>query len=392
MIEKSRVAFVFDAFFASGEVIRIETMPFALNVLRRLSEQDFEIDLFLRQKKEESCLTPFPSNVHVKFISTYSRKPRYSFFQLLGQFAFRRGYESVFTVGQEGSAVGLLLSRVSSCPLIILNDEFPGVHPKSIWHELERWASRDARAIIVPCAGRRDHLYEKLGLNVAKPCFVFPNMAKLEPVDIPIDWQARLQIPAGKRVFLCAGNLSDWSQVPELLSSVPYWPEDVVILLNSKSANKAANYRMSLSHLDLPGRVFWMESIISEPELNSLNRYCAGSFALYRDYGSNTHLMGMSSGKLMRSLAAGTPVIATQFESLSFVSNERVGVLVKHPSEIPGAIAHLIENLEDYRKRCLVFAERLQREENESWEELLELIMTVPRSTVAPYAHAGPSR
>ena len=41
----------------------------------------------------------------------------------------------------------------------------------------------------------------------------------------------------------------------------------------------------------------------------------------------------------MRSLACGSPVIASDSPSLAFIANYRVGVLINHPAEIPGAVA-----------------------------------------------------
>jgi hypothetical protein len=164
-----------------------------------------------------------------------------------------------------------------------------------------------------------------------------------------------------------AGSLTDWAQVPEILASVSYWPAEAVVLLHNSRASRdeLASYRRQLSHLDNPERVFWSPDLLPENMLNSLVRYCTGSFALYRNTGPNFEQIGASSGKLMRSIVCGTPVITSNFDSLNFVSKEGVGLQVTHPSEIPGAVENLIRNTERYRTQCARFvsSEELLRQE-----------------------------
>jgi|SRR6516162_2254419 hypothetical protein len=92
------------------------------------------------------------------------------------------------------------------------------------------------------------------------------------------------------------------------------------------------------------GQIFSTSGPLSHKSLNSLGAHCSGSFALYRNTGPNDLLIGTSSGKLMRSVMCGTPVIASSFDSLRFVSQEGIGVQVCHPSEIPATIQKLAGN------------------------------------------------
>ena len=70
----------------------------------------------------------------------------------------------------------------------------------------------------------------------------------------------------------------------------------------------------------------------------------------------------------------GSPVIASSFESLRFVSQEGIGVQVSHPSEIPAAIQELTRNERAYRERCLSFATREATREQQSWEDLVRAL------------------
>jgi glycosyltransferase involved in cell wall biosynthesis len=185
------------------------------------------------------------------------------------------------------------------------------------------------------------------------------------------DWHQLLGIPSDKRIFLNAGTLRDAFQIPEILSSTVYWPSDAVLLLHSRTPEDDRGYCQELSHLHVPGRVFSTSASLSDKLLNSLVAHCNGTFALYRNIGPNFLFTGTSSGKLMRSVMCGTPVIASSFDSLRFVSQEGIGVQVCHPSEIPAAIQKLAGNERAYREKCLSFAAREVIREQQSWEALV---------------------
>jgi len=91
--------------------------------------------------------------------------------------------------------------------------------------------------------------------------------------------------------------------------------------------------------------------------LNSLTATTKCSLALYRDMGSNTQDMGMSSGKIMRSIVNGTPVLATRLRGLEFIENQGLGKLISRPHQIPEAIETILANQEQMRRNCLQFRE-----------------------------------
>jgi glycosyltransferase involved in cell wall biosynthesis len=67
----------------------------------------------------------------------------------------------------------------------------------------------------------------------------------------------------------------------------------------------------------------------------------------------------------------GSPVIASSFDSLRFVSREGIGVQVCHPAEIPAAIQELTRNERAYREKCLSFATQEVMREQQSWDALV---------------------
>ena len=357
---------------------RLETMPFAINVIKRLAAADWKVDVFLWERPLVNYREIFPTTVRVRHQVTpkrlFNRMP-FRLARLTTRFMTCMNYACAFGLGQIGSYLGAIISVASRCPLVLLNDEFPSYFGTSRWAPLERWAAEQASGIIVPSAERIQHLTEELGLSNQGKTFVeFRNTPKVSHPLERRDWHALLGIPSGKRIFLNAGTFADSMQVPEILSSAVYWPEDAVLLLHSRAPEQEGSYRQQLAHLHVPGKVFWTSAALSEDQLNSLVAHCSGCFALYRNMGPNFLLTGTSSGKLMRSVMCGSPVIASSFESLRFVSQEGIGVQVSHPSEIPAAIQELTRNERVYRERCLSFATHEVIREQQSWEDLVHAL------------------
>ena len=372
-----RIAFVYAPSPSHGlsvpDAARLETMPFAINTITRLAAADWQVDVFLWERPLVDYHEIFPTNVRLR----YEVLPRRIFhgmrpIRLTTRFMRCMDYECAFGLGQIGSYLGAVISLASRCPLVVLNDEFSSHFGHSQWDALERWAARRANVIIVPSIDRIPQLSKELGLSDHRKRFVefrnTPNVSR--PVE-QRDWHALLGIPSGCRIFLNAGTLGDWAQVPEILSSIVHWPSDSVLLLHSRTPEQADGYRQQLSHLHVPDKVFWTSAPLSDKLLNSLVAHCNGSFALYRNMGPNILLTGTSSGKLMRSVMCGSPVIASSFDSLRFVSQEGIGVQVRHPSEIPTAIQELTRNERAYREKCLSFATHEVVREQQSWDALV---------------------
>jgi hypothetical protein len=373
-MNRQRIAFVYWPGPAPDSA-RLETMPFAINVIKRLAAANWEVDVFLWERPLADYREIFSHTVRVRYQVApermLNRLRPIRLARLTAKFMTCMNYQCAFGLGRRGSYLGAVISVASRCPLVILNDEFPSFSGASrLWDPLERWAAERASVIIVPSADRIQHLAEELGLPHQGKIFVeFRNTPKVSHPLENRDWHALLGIPSSKRIFLHAGTLGGRFQIPELLCSTVHWPSDSVLLLHSR--DKEGTYRRHLSHLDVPGRVFWTSAPLSDKLLNSLVAHCTGSFALYRNLGPNDLLIGTSSGKIMRSVMCRSPVIASSFESLRFVSQEGIGVQVSHPSEIPGAIEEITRNERVYRERCLSFATQEVIREQQSWEDLV---------------------
>jgi hypothetical protein len=370
------VAFIF--FPHLPETTPLDTMPFAAHIIRQLASDRYQIDVFHLNEANSSFF--LSESVRYKHVKLYTTRNKAKFVELTLRFARYMHYKYVFSVGLIGSYIGGLVSAVSRCPFVLLNDEFPSMYGHSGWLPLERWAASRADAIIVPSDDRHIALRKELRLNTDTPFITIRNTPEIKLPLERINWHARVGIPSGKKIFIHAGSLADWAQVPEILASVSYWPADAVALLhNSRGRDELVRYRQQLSHLDNPERVFWSSDLLPENMVNSLIGYCTGSFALYRNFGPNLEQIGTSSGKLMRSIACGTPVITSRFESLNFVSKEGLGRQVMHPSEIPAAVEDLMRNTESYRKHCGLFASSEGSLREEAWNRIVQCIESSPK-------------
>jgi hypothetical protein len=372
---KRRIAFVFLPHVDPAAYIRLETMPFAMHVLKRLVAGGWYIDIFVWDQAGYSYEDPtLPERVRLNCVKMRTKWGRLHPAELIFRFFRCVAYACVFSVGQRGGYVGGIISTASRCPHIMLNDEFPSFWGCRVWAALERWSAHRADVVIVPSDDRQSPLREEFRLDDHKPFVTLRNTPEVAHPVRNIDWHSRLRIPHDRKIFMNAGTVADWAQIPELLTSVAYWPEDSVLLLQNKSRVRSTCYRQELSHLDNPSRIFWNAEPLSEELLHSLISYCTGSFALYRNRGPNFELVGTSSGKLMRSIACGTPVITSSFTSLNFVSKEGLGIQVKHPSEIPFAVDNLKRNIERYRQRCLTFSVQETSLRNQAWARIAEHI------------------
>lgn len=368
-----KIAFVYYPHFPNAA--RLETMPFALNSVVSLANSGWEVDLFLWENLNINYSKILPKNVNVRYnkvldnfsiVNRILNKAKIKSRLLYFQFQGYRNYSCVFGLGQIGAYIASIISTFSQCPFIYYNDEFPSCweNENDNWSPIERKVVEQATMIVVPDNQR--FLPLSLQLNIgSKPYASLPNIPIQTPIE-NINWHQRLNIPGEYTPFLHAGSVCDWTQIPEILSSLPYWEEKTCLIIHSRSTEGVLKYRQQLSHLNVPNRIVWSLEPMSNVNLHSLVSYCAGNFALYRNCDPNTEYMGFSSGKLMRSLVYGSPVIASNLLSLKFVEDHKLGFLVEHPSEIPNAVRNILHNRQLYSQNCLDFC-RTQVSFEQEW-------------------------
>jgi len=352
---------------------RLETMPFALNSVVALANAGWKIDLFLGEQRNPHYKDILPGNVRVQHLpDIHVNRVPVNFFRRLNFMAnafWRSRYNCVFGVGQMGAYIASLISRSSRCPFIYLNDEYPSQWAQSLWGDLEKRAMGRVSMIVVPGEERFGPLCDELDIDPTTPHASLPNIPVIERSPRKVDWHKEMGVPAGSRIFLHAGSMADWAELPEIMRSLPSWPEEAVLVLHGRNQKESERYRKQTSHMDLPGKTFWSMNPLKEDDLHSLISSADGTFGLYRNLGPNIEHMGHSSGKIMRSLACGTPVIASNYASLSFIKDHDLGVLVDRSTEIPAAVRQIMENLPQFRENCTRYY-RTQVSFEPSWSKM----------------------
>jgi len=90
----------------------------------------------------------------------------------------------------------------------------------------------------------------------------------------------------------------------------------------------------------------------------------------------------MSSGKIMRSIVNGTPILASRYGGLEFIEKHGLGMLVSTPHEIPDAIGNILANNAQMRSNCLRFRESeldFRKYWNRLWEKLQHSQLQTPQ-------------
>lgn len=367
-IKQLSVAFVH--YPRAVEYALLESMPFGLNIVRALDKTaHIDLDLFLWEKDVDNYREYFSDETRICSLGScapfriikrkqdwlnYLNRP---FIRL--EIARQKKFDCVIGLGQIGIYIASILARHSNAPYVYINDEFPSsynISHNSYWNRTERDAVCSASLLIAPDEQRIRQLCQELELDSERiAAAVIPNAITLDAPIPDIDWQERLGLPKDCIPLLHAGSVSDWAQVPEILGSMPYWPERAVLIINGRTP-VSDSYKREITHLVTSGRVFWTEQPLRDDELNSLVSYAAASFGLYRDLGDNIRYIGWSSGKILRSIICGRPVIASCLPSLQFIEEHQLGCLVTHPAEIPAAVEKLVKNREAYANNCQQYA------------------------------------
>lgn len=359
-MQKKRIAFInARPRLNSG---RLKFMPFALSMVKLLDQAGHQVDLFLAEDRNDSYTQEFSSRVKVFFLdhkAIWARPGGRLHHMLLSTYfraatAFKKPYDLTIGCGQVGHPLGQSLARINSCPLIYMSDEFPDIHGLSVWSEAESRAAQAADIIVVPDETRFERLCRKVPRLEDKRWETLPNAPLLEEyANLPqVEWVEKLGLPQGSKLFLQAGGMNEFNQIAESMFTVADWPQGAVLLVNG-ATNPYAPWS-SFEHLDCPGRIFHNEQLLDNPEFHSLVGFSTASFGLYRNQW-DLDCVGKSSGKIIRSLGCGRPVIASDLSSLKFIEEANLGVLVTHPNEIPAAVKKILEDEVGYSERCKSF-------------------------------------
>jgi hypothetical protein len=340
------------------------TMPFGLNIITLLDKKRYNIDIYLSEYRNTAYDNLFSENVKIHFIDeNYLWRNNISlayfmvtnYFKLLSLFPLKNKYSLIFGSGMAGVTLGAILKKQNKLSkFIYLNDEFPDSANKGnqIWIDAEKNSALESNIVCTPDESRYQPLCAQIPKLDSIPHFTLPNTPLVSEVNnLPIiNWHKYFNLSPDKKLFISAGGVGDTYRLPELMSSLPKLPENVILIIKGK--NNLELFKEKYANIPGNEKVIWSSENFTPDKLHSLVHYCTASVCLYKNEDNNILYIGKSSGKLMRSLLLGKPVITSGFDSLKFVDELNVGKTVTSAEEIPIAFKYIIENEDLLKKNC----------------------------------------
>lgn len=231
--------------------------------------------------------------------------------------------------------------EVNGLPSIELPHLFPSIAPRTLEkiESLERFCLERADRIVTPSRTTHDLLVSR-GVPHAR-ITVIPNGADLPELPQP-------RPPAAPRQYVVyIGAMQPWQGVDTLLRAVARLADlDVsLVVCGSNRSRHAKRLERLAEKLELGDRLVWQWAL-HPAELAPWVANALASIAPLRDCDRNA-IQGCSPLKVIESMAAGVPVIASDLPPVREVIRDgEDGVLV--PPDRPAALARAIRILHDY--------------------------------------------
>ena len=326
-------------------------MPFGLNAVKKLAETGCLIDLYVTQNYTDEYKKNLPTNVTIVFLEQpqiWNYGMGKGLYYLLNFYfsyiTWSKKYDAVWGIGQAGAVLGGKLAKKNNVSFYYLSDEFPNISYLKIWKKSEKKYASTARFFVVPDETRLAVTREQIPALKDIQGYTLPNIPLKKEVSIVsnINWYNRLDLSPDKKIVVYAGGIAKENQIDYVLSIFPLTSPEFVLVMVGKSG-KYKNSK-ELKH----SRIVWIEEELPDEELHSLIKQAVCCLCYYADF-SDLEYVGKSSGKLMRSLLFETPVISTRFDSLKFVEEDHMGILIDKPYQLIEAICQISNNIGSYR-------------------------------------------
>jgi glycosyltransferase involved in cell wall biosynthesis len=228
--------------------------------------------------------------------------------------------------------------EVNGLPSIELPFLYPAIPPAILERieALERRCLEQADVVITPSAVTAARL--GAGAHVIRNGADLPEPAS-RPDDVP------------ERFLLYFGALQGWQGVDTALRALARLPGLHLVLCASVHQRRAKAHRKFAEKLGVADRVHWRFAL-PEPELARYKQHALLSLAPLRDCGRNV-VQGCAPLKILESLAAGTPVIASDLPAVrEIMRDSEHGRLVApdRPGELARAIRVALDYPDDLRR------------------------------------------
>ncbi|HHG2225049.1 MULTISPECIES: hypothetical protein [unclassified Synechococcus] len=253
-----------------------------------------------------------------------------------------------------------MASFVNKCKKIIFSDEYPSCWPINQWASYERQAITEADLIVVPDSNRFYGLAREVPLNTSHKHVQSLNLsAKIRSeCNIPRErWHSLLGVPIGDKIILFFGGIGSHNMIDEILKTYDSWPLDYHLVIRGNSPFQRP-FLDKLVSAHCQRKPICITHEIEPESLDQLITQSSCTLALYRDTGKNMTEMGLSSGKILRSVYLGTPVITSDFDSLKYVSSHGLGLCIPTTESLVASMHSIIGSQHDYQYSCLAFANK----------------------------------
>ncbi|ETR67841.1 MAG: Glycosyl transferase family 2 [Candidatus Magnetoglobus multicellularis str. Araruama] len=167
-----------------------------------------------------------------------------------------------------------------------------------------------------------------------------------------------LNIEKTKKIVLFIGSIANWTMADYILESTRFWPDDWVLVINNRYANKTNPYYEHSFNRDKvffcahpSEKVHQLENILLSADMG---------IALYRPLqrsigcGNNIRYIGMSSGKIGTYLKYGLPVITNEIGEMStYIKKYDLGTVIDvRKAFVP---SYSGDNIASWKKNCIQF-------------------------------------
>jgi len=294
-------------------------------------------------------------------------------------------YDLVFGINSGGIIAADNYARGKNIPVVYLPYEiFFKDELRTKWECLEKEEeivdSRNAKIVVIQ-DNQRAYLIKKEN-HLEASQFVYlpvspPSSDRPQRTNYLRD---KFNIPKTKRIVLHTGSFEEWNCANEIIYSLPYMPENVVLVIHTISIPKRTDKVMAivrgqkdnliLSTTPLENQVY--EKMVSSADIG---------LAFYKQtppnrfHQKNIEHIGLSSGKFASYVKHGLPVITLSNQSTyrELISKYSFGKCISSFDQLPAAINSIISNYSFHRQEAKrLFAQKL--DPNNYWPNLFEKI------------------
>jgi len=272
-----------------------------------------------------------------------------------------RRHPLVFAGGIRGLIAAYAYALLRRCEIVNYQTElYVGdkldTRARRLFKAIERRAAQRSRITIEHDETRRQLLVADLGVP-AERVVIVPNAPCGPAAQRGSDLlPRRLGLPAGIRLLLCPGTLSDFFATPVAVQAAQFLPPDWLCVIHSAQPRSPDEpYLERLRRLDVGGRVRFSLEPLPYGQIDDVMASAGVGLVLYSlDVGDNTAAVGLASGKLTHFLKVGVPVIVSPLPSLAaFVRQHGVGEVLDDPAALPMLLERIQRDLDGYRRRAL---------------------------------------